>query len=232
MRPGTPRAHGRDGLAMATLIGTALAACLTACLVVGLAACTPSGAGESRPSPTTSSPAPTPPVTTAPTPAVQVPVAPAQLTAPAATIPPTRLRIDAIEVDMPVTGVGVESNGQMQLPADPAIAGWYEYGPDAAATAGNTVLAAHVDSIDYPIGPLASLRDVSPGTSLTVEAADASTRTYIVESLNYYEKASLPTSDLFARSGPPALVIITCGGPFDSATGHYRDNVVAIARPQ
>ncbi len=67
---------------------------------------------------------------------------------------------------------------------------------------------------------------------MTLDGADGSTRTFVVESLDLYEKAALPTSDLFAREGAPALVIITCGGPFDSATGHYRDNVVAIARPQ
>jgi len=230
MRLGTPREHGRDGMAMAILIGPGLAACLAACLV----ACTPSGAGESRQTPTASSPAPTPSAAVAPTPVLDVPVAPAQLPATPgdATNEPTRLRIGAIDVEMPVTGVGVEANGQMQLPTDPAVAGWYRYGPDAAATVGRIVLAAHVDAPDYPIGPLARLRELGPGASVTVEGADGSTRTFIVESLNLYEKTSLPTSDLFARDGASALVIITCGGPFDSATGHYRDNVVAIARPQ
>ena len=222
---------------MATLIGSALAVCLAACLATGLTSCTPPGAGESRAvptisSPSSSAPSPSPSKAVAPTPAAQVPVAPAQLPTAFATVEPTGLRIDEIGVDMSVTRVGVESNGQMQLPADPAVAGWYEYGPDAAAAAGHIVLAAHVDAVDYPIGPLARLRDVRPGTAVTVNAADGSARTYSVESLNYYEKASLPTSELFARDGAPALVIITCGGPFDSATGHYRDNVVAIARPQ
>lgn len=231
MRAGTLRGQGRSEMAMTALIGSALAACLTACLV----ACTPSGAGESRPGPTASSPAPTPPTQSnaaVPTPTIQVPVAPAQLPATAAVVEPTLLRIDAIAVDMPVTGVGVEPDGQMQLPTDPAIAGWYRFGPDAAATAGHIVLAAHVDAVDHPIGPLARLREVTPGTSVTIGAPDGSTRAFVVESLDYYEKASLPTADLFARDGAPALVIITCGGPFDSASGHYRDNVVAIARPQ
>ena len=229
MRQGAPRAHGRDGMAMVILIGTGLAACLAACLV----ACTPAGAGESRPIPTASSPAPAPSETVAPTPLVQVGVSPAQLPAAAATpIEPSRLRIDSIGVEMPVTAVGVEPDGQMQLPRDPAIAGWYRFGPDAAATAGSIVLAAHVDAPDYPIGPLARLRELGPGAPVTVDAADGSTRTFVVESLNLYDKTSLPTSQLFAREGAPALVIITCGGPFDSATGHYRDNVVAIARPQ
>ncbi len=45
-----------------------------------------------------------------------------------------------------------------------------------------------------------------------------------------YPKAALPTS-LFRTDGPPTLTLITCGGPFDSATRHYRDNVVVAAAP-
>lgn len=219
MRAGTPRRHGRDGLAMATLIGTVVAACLTACA--------PTGAGVTTPSPSPSIPAPVPP-----TDVVEVPVTSAAVPPPAARIAPDRLVIESIGVDMPVVDVGVEPGGQMQLPVDPAVAGWYRYGPDAAATAGHVVLAAHVDAVDYPIGPLANLRDVAVGSTIAVMAADGSTRTWVVESLTYYEKAALPTDELFAREGDPALVVITCGGPFDASTGHYRDNVVAIAKPQ
>ena len=31
---------------------------------------------------------------------------------------------------------------------------------------------------------------------------------------------------------PPKLAIVTCGGPFDAATGHYLDNVIVWATPQ
>ena len=219
MHRGTPRVRSRMGRTMAALAGTALAACLVACA----APLPPESESASTPTPTTSAPAPTA--------AVEVPIQSADLPAPSAPIPPVRLRIDALGIDMPVTEVGVEPTGQMQLPEDPAVAGWYRYGPDAASTAGNVMLAAHVDSPRYRIGPLARLREVSVGTPVVIDGADGTARTYVVESLTYYEKAALPTPELFAREGAPALVLITCGGPFDSSTGHYRDNVVAIARP-
>ena len=222
MQRGTPWELRRKGRATAALIGTALAACLVAC--------GPQPAGEAEPRST--SPATTASASPAPTAVIDVPVQSSALQNPTVPVPPVRLRIDALGIDMPVTDVGVAPTGQMELAEDPAVAAWYRYGPDAVSTAGNVMLAAHVDSPAYPIGPLARLRDASVGTPLTVEAADGSVRTYVVESITYYEKAALPTADLFARDGAPALVIITCGGPFDSTTGHYRDNVVAIARPQ
>ena len=40
--------------------------------------------------------------------------------------------------------------------------------------------------------------------------------------------AALPAG-LFLNSGPPKLALVTCGGPFDAATGHYLDNVIVWA---
>lgn len=207
--------------AIPTIAAVVGMACLAACTPVGtggaLSASSPSVA-EERPSP-------------APTSTLRPEVRSGVLPTSQPVLAPQRLRIPALGVDMPVVDVGVEATGQMELPVDPAIAGWYRYGPDADSTAGNIMLAAHVDAVDYPIGPLAQLRSLTAGETIEVQAADGSSRPYVVESLTFYEKSALPTADLFAREGAQGLVIITCGGPFDSSTGHYRDNVVAIARP-
>ncbi|WP_404434057.1 class F sortase [Microbacterium lacus] len=176
------------------------------------------------PSPAATAPAP------APTPTIEISTAPAVLPAPAQSVPPVRMKMPDLGVDMPVTSVGVEQSGQMELPVDPAVAGWYRFGADAVSTEGNVVLAAHVDAPDYPIGPLSRLRDAGAGSTVVVEASDGTSVTYAIESVTYYEKSTLPTDQLFAREGAKTLVIITCGGPFDSSTGSYRDNVVAIAR--
>lgn len=197
-----------------------------ACLV----ACAPGGAGADLP-PSTESP-PTTPSPAPPTPTRDVAVRPGALPTPTASVAPVGLAIPSLAIDMPVTDVGVADTGQMELPVDPAIAGWYRYGADATSTSGRILIAAHVDAIDYPIGPLARLRDVPAGETIRVTAADGTRREFVVQSLTYYEKAALPTDELFQRGGPSALVLVTCGGPFDSQTGHYRDNVVAVAVPR
>jgi hypothetical protein len=43
--------------------------------------------------------------------------------------------------------------------------------------------------------------------------------------------AGLLAAAVFSRQVVPRLVIITCGGPFDAATGHYLDYIVACAVP-
>lgn len=194
-------------------------------LILALTSCgspAPSAGAAASPSPT-----PTP----APTPTLQVPVTQATLGPVAPDVPPVTVRIDAMGIAMPVIPVGVESEGFMELPEDPAVAGWYRYGPSPATAAGNTVISAHVDSPNYAIGPFASLRDVPAGAEVVVESADGTAARYATQSVTYYPKTSLPIDDIFARGGAPALILITCGGEFDRSTGHYRDNVVLVAKP-
>lgn len=221
MLRGTSRESGLRRVIL-TLGALVTAACLVAC--------TPGGAGEVSPPSSESTPTTPPPVP--PTPTRDVEVRPGALPTPAASVAPVSLAIPSLAIDMPVTDVGVADTGQMELPIDPAVAGWYRYGADATSTSGRILIAAHVDAVDYPIGPLARLRDVPAGETVRIAAADGTSREFVIESLTYYEKSALPTAELFERGGPSALVIITCGGPFDSQTGHYRDNVVAVAVPR
>lgn len=220
MRNGTPRVRVWQKRATLALASAALAACL--------AACTPAAPPATRPSPDATPTAPAP----LPTAVVDVPVQSSELKPPVPSVPPTRLRIDALGIDMSVTDVGIQESGDMEIPIDPSIAGWYRYSSDPTSPQGAMVMAAHVDTRGYPIGPLSKLRDIAAGTPITVDGADGAARTYVVESLTFYDKTVVPLADLFTREGPPTLVVITCGGEYDRAKGSYKDNVVAIARLQ
>ncbi|MDN3494763.1 class F sortase [Planococcus sp. APC 4015] len=205
---------------------TIVAALAAAAIVLGTAGCGASPAAVTPPVPTESSPPPVPP-----TPAVDVPVTAATPAPARQPVPPVRVVAASIGVDMPVVPVGVEPEGFMELVEDPAIAGWYRFGSDSAASEGNVVISAHVDSPDYPIGPLSRLRDLSAGAEIEVTDAAGTAHRYAVASVTYYPKTELPVDALFARSGGRALVLITCGGEYDPAVGRYTDNVVAIATP-
>lgn len=198
-------------------------------IALALTACGSSpGAAPSAPAPTATASAT---VTPRPTPAVEVPIAAATPLPARLPVPPVRVVAASIDVDIPVVPVGVEAGGFMELPVDPAIGGWYRFGADPAASDGNIVISAHVDAPQYPIGPLSRLRDLPAGEIVEVTDAAGEVRRYQVQSVTYYPKADLPVDELFARSGTRNLVLITCGGQFDSRTGRYADNVVAIATP-
>ena len=132
---------------------------------------------------------------------------------------------------MPVDPVGVKDDGEMQIPEDADRAGWYEFGPAPSDAAGATVMAAHVDSRLTGIGQFARLREVGVGATLTVTTADGSEHGYRVVGVEKIPKEGAPVDQWFDRSGAPRLVLVTCGGPFDAARGHYRDNIVVTAVP-
>lgn len=143
---------------------------------------------------------------------------------------PRRLVIARLGVSMPVRATGLTSGGQMALPDRPEQIGWYRYGPRPGDAAGSVVLGGHVDSRAYGIGPLAVLGRLERGDRIVVQQV-AGRQVYRVRSVQLISKAALPVGALFDRSGPAALRILTCGGPYDPSRGGYRDNLVVTAEP-
>jgi len=144
---------------------------------------------------------------------------------------PVRITVDAVGIDSVVRAVGVAADGQMELPPNPEVLGWYRFGPaPGAAAAGSAVLAGHLDSRRYGIGPLVRLRDVEPGDLVEVALSDGSRTTYRVEAVTRYDQQALP-AELFARDGAPRLRLITCGGDYDVDAGGYQQNLVVTAVP-
>jgi hypothetical protein len=143
---------------------------------------------------------------------------------------PVWVAVPGLGVDAPVEPVSVRDDGQMALPDDVDRLGWYRFGPAPGAD-GSAVLAGHVDDVTQGLGALAPLRDAEPGAEVVVtDAAGAVTRWQVL-SRETVAKQALPLDRLFARSGPPRLVLVTCGGPILPDVGGYRDNVVVVAEP-
>lgn len=184
-------------------------------------------------------PAPGPPVSS-PDPPAAAPADPGSLppatvrdAAPtAATVepPPVRLRVPTLGIDAPVDPVGVRDDGQMALPDDVDRVGWYRFGP-VPGSSGSAVLAGHVDDRDQGLGELAPLRAADVDAEVVVTDAAGTTSRWRVVSREQVDKQALPLDRLFAREGPPRLVLVTCGGDFLPEYGSYESNVVVVAEP-
>ncbi len=144
--------------------------------------------------------------------------------------PPVALGVDALALAASVEPVLVDPDGALALPADPGVLGWWAMSAPPGAPTGTTLIAAHVDAPSHGPGPMAALARAPMGTVLTVTDAAGASYSFTLTERRSLDKSELP-SDLFAAQGPARLVLITCGGPFDRATGHYRDNVVLFASP-
>ena len=140
---------------------------------------------------------------------------------------PARVQVPALHIDADITPVTVTS-GSLAVPADPAQVGWWAAGALAGTGSGTVVLDGHVDTRQQD-GALFALSTVTPGTVINLNGPDR-TASYRVTGVREYPKTGLP-ADAFKQGSASRLVLVTCGGPFDTATGHYRDNVVVYATP-
>lgn len=144
---------------------------------------------------------------------------------------PTRIEVPALGIDMTIQPVGLDADGNMGLFDDPAIAAWYQWGPAPASDAGSTVVAAHVDSLEYRVLPFARLRDAAPGTEVFVTDAAGTRHAYAVQTLEVFDKEIVDWEAAFDRSGAPRLTLVTCGGEFDYEARTYLSNLVVTATP-
>jgi Sortase domain len=143
---------------------------------------------------------------------------------------PVQLQIPVVRVRARVVPVGVALGGALNIPANPSQVGWWSGGSSPGQLAGTIVMVGHVDSAVTGAGALFRLQDVRPGDRVMVRTRDRVYQ-YIVRALRAYSKTVLPAGAIFGQHVVARLVIVTCGGPFDAATHHYRDNIVAYAVP-
>ncbi len=149
----------------------------------------------------------------------------------APTVPPTRVEVPELGIDVSVAEEGVDADGALALSSDPSIASWYRWGPSPWSAAGATVIASHVDSLDYGIGQFARLASAPVGTTISVTAADGRVAGFTVQQVELLSKTQIDWNGVFDRTGTPRLVLVTCGGEFDYDTGHYLSNVIVTAVP-
>jgi LPXTG-site transpeptidase (sortase) family protein len=142
---------------------------------------------------------------------------------------PVSVRIPDIGVSAPVMKVGKNADGTVQVPplAIHTLPGWYESGP-APGQPGAAVILGHVDSTSG-ISVFFDLKDLRAGAKVYVTLADKKVATFAVDGVQKVAKDAFPTASVYGRADYPSLRLITCGGPFDAATGHYLDNIIVYA---
>jgi hypothetical protein len=146
--------------------------------------------------------------------------------APLARSTPVRLQIAGIGVDTTLMGLGLGSDGAMNVPPGGFPAGWYTGGPTPGEM-GPAVIAGHVD-MKGP-GVFYKLHSMQPGDQVTVTRADGSKPVFRVTKVEQYLKDNFPTKLVYGNLDHAGLRLITCGGTFNSQSGHYEDDLVVFA---
>jgi hypothetical protein len=142
--------------------------------------------------------------------------------------PPDRVRIPAIGVDAPLTGLGLTGTGSLDVP--PAgkknLAGWYEAGTTPGET-GTAIVAGHVDNAEGP-AVFYRLGALEKGSAIEVDRRDGGIAVFTVDAVEVYAAADFPDEKVYGAAKRPELRVITCGGDYSRSTG-YQGNVVVFA---
>jgi Sortase domain len=143
---------------------------------------------------------------------------------------PVSVSIPAIGVDSELLHLGLNADGTIQVPslvtsADQAA--WYKYSATPGQI-GTSVIEGHVDSY---LGPAVFFRlgALRPGDTIEVTLADGVTAIFRVTGVRQYAKSHFPARTIYGATRYAALRLITCGGVFDYATGHYLSSTVVFA---
>jgi Sortase domain len=150
----------------------------------------------------------------------------------ASTVTPTRVRVASRGIDARVYSVDIDTrSGALAIPKDIDRVGWWRDGAAPGSANGAILLAGHIDSAKQGAGAFYSMKNARRGDTVSVTSDDGKVRNYRITTMLRVRKAALPAS-IYSRTGRRRLVLVTCGGPFNTANGHYRDNLIVTALPR
>ena len=176
----------------------------------------------------------TPNIVTAPSLGIADPSQAAPILAAAAQLPPmaastpVRVRIASIGVDSTLMGLGLKTDGTMQVPPAGFPAGWYTGAPTPGEL-GPAIIVGHVDWAGKA-GVFYKLHQIKVNDIIVVNRANGSVARFQVTKVASYAKNAFPTALIYGNLSYPGLRLITCGGVFDPKAHSYVNNVVVFAQ--
>lgn len=124
--------------------------------------------------------------------------------------------------------LGLNPDRTVEVPTNYQQPGWYRLGPTPGQV-GSAVILGHVDDFKGPAA-FFRLRLLKVGDKVEVGLANGMVAHFKVTKMATYLKAEFPARLVYTSHGYSGLQLVTCGGAFDTRTGHYLSNVVAYTR--
>jgi sortase (surface protein transpeptidase) len=140
---------------------------------------------------------------------------------------PVSVQIPSIRVNARLESLHKDATGALNPPQAWDDAGWYANGV-VPGQVGPAVIAGHVDSLTSA-AVFYDLDELAPGDTVQVSMSDGQKLVFTVRTTVEASKHAFPTSEVYAATPDPELRLITCGGPYDPAWGHYTENLIVFA---
>jgi LPXTG-site transpeptidase (sortase) family protein len=142
---------------------------------------------------------------------------------------PVRLLIPKIGVDAPFTDLVIGPTGRLEPPpaADTNLVGWHAKGVSPGEP-GTAIIAGHVDT-KTSAAVFVNLGQLEAGDVFHVERADGRRASFVVDSVETFEKDNFPSRRVYDDTARPEVRLITCAGDYDRTARDYTDNLVVFA---
>ncbi|WP_200304683.1 class F sortase [Streptomyces adelaidensis] len=141
---------------------------------------------------------------------------------------PVRLLIPEIRVSAPFTPLAIGRSGELEAPpaADVNLVGWHAKGASPGET-GTSIIAGHVDTATSP-AVFAELSELKKGDVFHVVRADRRKATFVVDTVETFEKDDFPDKRVYADTRRAEVRLITCAGDYDRTAKDYTENLVVF----
>ena len=141
---------------------------------------------------------------------------------------PIRLKIPNINVDATIEYVGLEANGEMDVPKDPAAVGWLQ-SDNRPGDIGSAVIAGHYGVLENGKELVFdNLKKLGKGDKIYVQDEKGATITFVVRENSIYD-ADADASGVFnSNDGKSHLNLITCQS-WDKVSKNYTKRLVVFA---
>lgn len=152
-------------------------------------------------------------------------------------------------VTAPVSADPLTAEGDLFVPDDPRAVSWAREDAAPGAVRGTAIIVGHVNYVvdgELVRGALSDLAEYAVdrvGQTFSVVLADGRRLTYRITGGAQYDKDQLAAQPELRRAlydqenafgpgpGTGRLVLVSCGGAFDTRTGNYEDNIFLFALP-
>ena len=139
---------------------------------------------------------------------------------------PVHLSIPKIGLSTQLGVVGLNRDGTVEVPTNFSVPGWYD-GDRTPGQKGSAVILGHVDNYNGP-AVFYYLDRLRLNDRVFVTLANGKRLQFAVIGVRIYHKINFPDKLVYGPRNYPALQLVTCGGIFDPATGHYLSNIVVF----
>ncbi len=140
---------------------------------------------------------------------------------------PMRLKIPKISVDAAIDYVGLNPEGDLDVPNGYDSAGWYKDGPYPGHP-GSAVMDGHFGRADKGVAIFDNLHQLQKGDKLSVTDIKGITTNFVVTGSRTYGPGEDATAVFRSDDGKPRLNLITCQGSWDNSQGGYVARLVVF----